>query len=616
MERSAFLKYDKMFLRKQKTDAVALKVFLAFIRRHRLRIRAHGEPLKFCVNLINGRPAGDIGVAAMQLLSGMIDDTRDYAISSAFALLLDAKRRKQLSAYFTPPALTAAAMEAAAPFLEHVVNPSLLDPACGGGSFLVPTTRRLIAAGIASGLSPRRACAAALSQVRGIELDPGLAKLSRNLLANMLIREYDYKDWRPRDVVRVGDALSGKIRSHFDVVVGNPPYGRVRQRVDAETLAKAGRANLGGHTNLYALFLLRALDWVKPGGGLVFVLPTSFVAGPYFSGLRQEIVNRAKVLRIDIHEQRENLFLDAIQDVCLLTLQRHDTSNSRRDVTINTYKLGVIDNSGPRRLLGSAHASPGGEPWTLPVPGINISHTSWRSLQRQEQMFNIANYGYKTRVGKVVPTRERQRLRTKRGKRSLPLIWASDVRPDGTFLFGHGQRLGNPIWYDPPATTVAYATRGPALLLQRTSNRDQRRRLNAAAVPSSFSKQHHEHGFVAENHVIILETTSEKPEVSPKILAALLNSAVVNERFSAVCGSFSVSAKLLDRLALPDPKRIPDPSADCFETDLRNAFKAVGPILVPLELPGDPQDAGDETGDVGGSGPVDDDARFKRRAVA
>ena len=140
--------------------------------------------------------------------------------------------------------------------------------------------------------------------------------------------------------------------------------------------------------------------------------------------------------------------------------------------------------------------------------------------------------------------------------------------------------------------------------------------MNAAAVPSSFSKQHHEHGFVAENHVIILETTSEKPEVSPKILAALLNSAVVNERFSAVCGSFSVSAKLLDRLALPDPKRIPDPSADCFETDLRNAFKAVGPILVPLELPGDPQDAGDETGDVGGSGPVDDDARFKRRAVA
>ena len=98
MERSAFLKYDKMFLRKQKTDAVALKVFLAFIRRHRLRIRAHGEPLKFCVNLINGRPAGDIGVAAMQLLSGMIDDTRDYAISSAFALLLDAKRRKQLIA--------------------------------------------------------------------------------------------------------------------------------------------------------------------------------------------------------------------------------------------------------------------------------------------------------------------------------------------------------------------------------------------------------------------------------------------------------------------------------------------------------------------------------------
>ena len=429
---------------------------MTFIRRKRLLIRADAQPLSFCLGLANGQAVGKIGLAAMRLLNNLVDDARDYAISTAYALLIDADRRKQLSAYFTPPALTSAAMHAAAPFFDNIENPSVLDPACGGGSFLVPTARRLIAAGIARGLSPKKACAAALAQIQGIELDPGLATLSRKLLANMLKREHAFSDRQITRVVRVGDALSRTITSRFDVVVGNPPYGRVYQSIDAVTLARAGRANLRGHTNLYALFLLRALDWVRPGGGLVFVLPTSFVAGPYFSGLRQEILDRAQVIRIDLHEQRENLFVDAIQDICLLTLQRHE-GDCRHNSSANSYVLGVINASGPRKLLGSAQASPGGEPWMLPVPACSRLMTC-RSPECKEQIFVIADYGYRARVGKVVPTRERQRLRTNRGKRSLPLIWASDVRPNGKFVFGSGRQFGNATWYDPPAKSVVQYT--------------------------------------------------------------------------------------------------------------------------------------------------------------
>jgi adenine-specific DNA-methyltransferase len=300
-----------------------------------------------------------------------------------------------------------------------------------------------------------------------------------------------------------------------------------------------------------------------------------------------------------------------------LTLQRHEGAQRRRNSAGNSYELGVIDASGPRTSLGTAQALPGGEPWMLPVPGSSIQQTTWRSPQRQEQMVTISDYGYKTRVGKVVPTRERKRLRKKRGKRSLPLIWASDVRPDGTFVFGSGQRFGNAIWYDPPAKSIVhYATHRPVVLVQRTSNRDQQRRLNAAAVPASFRKEHHEHGFVAENHVIVFEATSGRPAIAPKTLAAVLNSTVANERFSAVCGSFSVSAKLLERLALPDPKRIPDPNASNFEALLRKAFKAMSDILAPLQATGDPQNAAYESCDLNSGATVDKDASFKRRAVA
>ena len=82
------------------------------------------------------------------------------------------------------------------------------------------------------------------------------------------------------------------------------------------------------------------MDWLKPGGGLVFVLPPSFVAGPYFAGLRQEIFKRAEVTRIDLHEQRENLFLGAVQDVCLLTLRRREESHHYIGDLSHTYQLG------------------------------------------------------------------------------------------------------------------------------------------------------------------------------------------------------------------------------------------------------------------------------------
>ena len=152
--------------------------------------------------------------------------------------------------------------------------------------------------------------------------------------------------------------------------------------------------------------------------------------------------------------------------------------------------------------------------------------------------------------------------------------------------------------------------------MQRTSNRDQRRRLNAAAVPPSFRNEHRDRGFVAENHVIILEATSEKPAVSPKTLAAVLNSAVANQRFSAVSGSFSVSAKLLERLALPDPKRLPDPNASNFEALLRNAFMGLSDILVPLKAASYPQDGIYESRDLNRTAPVNKDASFKGRAAA
>lgn len=592
-----------------------LTAFFTFIRANRKSILSQNKPLPFCLSLTDGIANIAPLERALAILSPLSGDLREYAISSAYALLIAPEERKRLCAYFTPPSLAAAAMEAANCFIESVEHPTILDPACGGGSFLAPAARRLAAAQVARGIPPERAARLALERIHGIELDPNLAAISRKLLANALERDYGF---RPSHfaAITLGDTLTCDIPRQYDIVIGNPPFGRVYGRASTEALARAGRANLHGHTNLYSLFLLWALDAVKPNGGLVFVLPTSFVAGPYFAGLRQEILERADVLRIDLHEDREHLFVGAIQDVCLLTLRRHGTKDLQRPVS--WYDLGIINAAGTLRSIGSAPAAPGGEPWTLPVPGRLVSSlTAQARIQnRKAEYYVIADYGYRIRVGKVVPTRERQRLRQLRNRTSLPLIWASDIRPDGSFLFASGRRRGNEPWYDPPSAPTSYLTCRPTVALQRTSNRDQRRRLNAAAISPEFLYAHRTRGFVAENHVILIEATTAKPLVPARKMAALLNSEPVNQRFATVAGSFSVSAQLLARLAMPDPKELPDMKCRNFSVLLAAVFASIEAVLSPLETSRDAQHCIDQLRDTGGDGALKQDPGFKRRAVA
>jgi len=93
-------------------------------------------------------------------------------------------------------------------------------------------------------------------------------------------------------------------RRGFDAVVGNPPWDMVRgdsgtaemrstRRAKARHLAafvrESGiyRVESRAHLNRYALFLERALQLVRPGGRVGFVLPAGVMSGaPVFKGTR------------------------------------------------------------------------------------------------------------------------------------------------------------------------------------------------------------------------------------------------------------------------------------------------------------------------------------------
>jgi adenine-specific DNA-methyltransferase len=92
--------------------------------------------------------------------------------------------------------------------------------------------------------------------------------------------------------------------------------------------------------------------------------------------------------------------------------------------------------------------------------------------------------------------------------------------------------------------------RSDAIILQRTSNRRQKRRLIAGIVRQMDAIGGR--GFVSENHTIIIVPDPAKAQVLPlRTVCRLLNSSAVDARFRRISGSVSVSTKALRELPLP-----------------------------------------------------------------
>ena len=96
----------------------------------------------------------------------------------------------------------------------------------------------------------------------------------------------------------------------------------------------------------------------------------------------------------------------------------------------------------------------------------------------------------------------------------------------------------------------------PCVLLQRTTAKEQCRRLIAAELPEQFITKHG--AVVVENHLNMIKPLNGTPKVSAAALAALLNSDVVDQVFRCINGSVAVSAYELQALPLPSPDDVKD----------------------------------------------------------
>jgi len=217
-------------------------------------------------------------------------------------------QRKVRGAYYTPPELVQAILE---PWDSVPLTSTLLDPACGGGAFLLAAFDRLLRRMPDAG-EGRSHCLQ--SQIFGIDRDPLAVSVTRLSLLLRLLDECPLPLAHLPDLSRTihsgnslveaehdpEQALEGQdwqrlfadvlAMGGFDAVVGNPPYldaeGMTRHQPDLRRYCTQHYRTATGNWDLFCVFIERALSLCKPGGWHSFVVPNKLLSAGYGAATR------------------------------------------------------------------------------------------------------------------------------------------------------------------------------------------------------------------------------------------------------------------------------------------------------------------------------------------
>lgn len=164
----------------------------------------------------------------------------------------DQPGRRAGGVYYTPPHLVDFVVDrTVGPAIDAGADPRVIDPACGGGAFLLGA--------LARGASGHR--------LVGVDIDPVAASVCKLALALAGVLDAD---------IRVADALLDDLDlAPVDCVIGNPPWGQKRLRFSTEVGARLRDrySTARGVLDPFKLFIERGLELCADGGRLGMVLP-------------------------------------------------------------------------------------------------------------------------------------------------------------------------------------------------------------------------------------------------------------------------------------------------------------------------------------------------------
>lgn len=502
--------------------------------RHGSKLKIFPVPRDTCLADV-ASDAEDVAKSTGRVIAQFPDIDAGFLIGSIYTAMLPVAFRSKLGAYYTPPPLVSRLLDLSEDAGVDFSKASIIDPACGGGAFLAPVATRMLEK--SKNTSAEWKIRQIGKRLKGVEIDPFAAWMTHVLLESVLIDLCIKARKRlPKDVITVGDALSYDSSTKFDLVIGNPPYGKVT--LDATLRDKYARS-LFGHANLYGLFTDLALRTAKKDGVIAYLTPTSFLGGQYFKALRELLLTEAAPRAFDFISNREGVFDDVLQETLLTTFKK----GARRSPSKVSLLVPQGLNEAKVEHIGKVGIVKGDGPWLIP----RVSKDAALLNRIKKMQTRLPDLGYVVSTGKLVWNRHKTQLKSEKTKDSLPLIWAESVTAQG-FKFSAVKRNHVP-YIEVKNNQQHLITRESCVLVQRTTSKEQSRRVLGAVIPQDFIDRNN--GVVVENHLNIVYSDGLIREVTVETINALLNSEVFDRIYRCISGSVAVSAYELMSVPLP-----------------------------------------------------------------
>ena len=494
-----------------------------------------------------GNKAEDI---SKKLAVGLLDFAEQDAcrtIAEIYTGLLPPEEKSANGIFYTRPALVERLLDIAEASGHDWKVGRVIDPSGGCGAFITQAAVRMKTR--LSDLKPDAVLKSIESRLTAWDIDPFATWMGQVAVEAVLIDLVRATGRRLATIVENRDALLDFEchKGRYSLVLGNPPFGRIK---DNPAIRSTFARSLHGHPNLYGLFMDLAIHLASGNGTIAYVTPTSWLSGSYFSNLRHLIQTSAPPSVLEIVESRKAAFEDVLQEIALVVLQKGKES---RSLTVSTVRM-------EEKHLSSQHTcnvtlpDDSKAPWIVPRQADDEKLV--RALARTPR--RLKDWGYRVSTGPLVWNRQKHALHGEPSSNCVKVIWAEAVtRPDEIDALPQKAAHRRHAFYSPspragskdPLSDPA-VVRGPCVLVQRTTSKEQDRRVIAAELPAHV-------GLVAiENHLNMLVPTRRDPQLTTTELAKFLSTAFADRIVRCISGSVALSASELASVPVIEARAI------------------------------------------------------------
>jgi hypothetical protein len=190
----------------------------------------------------------------------------------------------------------------------------------------------------------------------------------------------------------------------FDVVIGNPPYDVLAEREAGERVGwlrtfirhdASLRSSVVGKNNLYKLFICRAVELLREGGHLSFIVPMPLLGDDQASGIRKALLRDGTFRQIHAFPQKDNVARRVFRDAKLSTalfVFRKGTGPENEPPPFPSVRhvANTIDATSPSLMLRTTEI-PLYDPSNLTI--VSCSQADWDLAARVMQRPGIRRLG-------------------------------------------------------------------------------------------------------------------------------------------------------------------------------------------------------------------------------